>query len=360
MSLPIGAGVKMADKETARDRELLTRELNKLNKSVIVDILVTKIIPSDLSSDLLNSFLTNLIFPGSNEEELCDSDNPGKESVNDFKCSELYVSMKSEIDTLKTLVQHLELRIRDQSEIISMLKSRDNSILTEKVNMKSRNYSSHTDVNKVDEIASVGKGRQYSDVSVNTHETHQTSILEGSQNVNNVNRDKQGVQRSSSVNGGNLDQDGFIQVKRKKRRGRIGTADVSTSLEPESRFEGSADPEKKKVWVFLKRVKDDTSPDKIQRYLTNVLKTNQKDVFVKKVDTYHKINDNNCFLVGVDPKYKQTIYNDDSLWPKGVIYQRFNFVRGQKFLDNQKYKVSEDSSRQQNLKPSSFLEIPNV
>lgn len=57
----------MADKETARDRELLTRELNKLNKSVIVDILVTKIIPSDLSSDLLNSFLTNLIFPGSNK-----------------------------------------------------------------------------------------------------------------------------------------------------------------------------------------------------------------------------------------------------------------------------------------------------
>lgn len=143
----------MAANESTRDRELLTQELNKLNKRVIIDILVTKVVPSDLTSDLLRNFLTKLLTFDGNEED--GSEKPEIEIVNSDK---LYVSMKSEITTLQTLVQHLELRIDDQSEIISMLKSKDNTTFSEKVKMTSKkNFTEHPKVNNIDDDASVGR-----------------------------------------------------------------------------------------------------------------------------------------------------------------------------------------------------------
>lgn len=317
---------------------------------------MTKVVPSDLTSDLLRNFLTKLLSFNGNKED--GSEKPEIEIVNSDK---LYVSMKSEITTLQTLVQHLELCIDDQSEIISMLKSKDNTTFSEKVKMTSKkNFTEHPKVNNIDDDASVGKGQKSANTSNSTHDANAISVSTVPLKVNNnKNLGKHGI-RKSEIGGVDATDDGFIPVKRKKRKGRIGTADVGSSIDTDAYFEGSADPKTKKVWVFLKKVKDEASPDKIQRYLTTVLNTKLEDVYVKKVDTYYKTVDNNCFLVGVDPEHKQKIYNDDSLWPKGVIYQRFNFVKGQKFLNNQKYGVKHNSSQQQVPKPSSFLEIPNV
>nr|CAI5820993.1 unnamed protein product [Callosobruchus analis] len=70
--------------------------------------------------------------------------------------------------------------------------------------------------------------------------------------------------------------DGFVEVKRRRNRVvRVGTADASC-VEPDAYFEGSASPHQKRVWVFLKKVKDDVNPDRILKFLTSRLNTVRK------------------------------------------------------------------------------------
>lgn len=128
--------------------------------------------------------------------------------------------------------------------------------------------------------------------------------------------------------------DGFLPFRRNRKSGKVGTADIVSSVN--DTFEGSANSQKK-LWIFIKKVKDNATSEKIKDYLSLTLKTDAENISVKKVDTYYQTKDNNCFLIGVNSVYKNVIYND-SFWPKGVMYQRFDFIRGEKFLDNPKFK----------------------
>lgn len=150
-------------------------------------------------------------------------------------------------------------------------------------------------------------------------------------------RDPNSRQTSSRTPPESNQSNGFLQFRRKKKS-KVGTADINTSVD--ASFEGSANSQKK-LWIFIKKVKDNATSEKIKNYLTITLKAAPETIAVKKVDTYYRAIDNNCFLIGVDPIYKNDIYND-AFWPKGVIYQRFDFIRGEKFLDNPKTKNKEN------------------
>lgn len=85
-----------------------------------------------------------------------------------------------------------------------------------------------------------------------------------------------------------------------------------------------------------KKVNDTADEKIIKNYLKGKLgAASDDDIFVKKVDIYHPTKDNNCYLIGVPIIYKQTIYEVDT-WPKGVVFERFNFRKGDKFLGSTK------------------------
>lgn len=128
---------------------------------------------------------------------------------------------------------------------------------------------------------------------------------------------------------------GFIKVSRKSQRRKFGYVGKSDE-EANTDFSGSAQTSKeRKLWIFLKKVKDTANVDIIKKYLSEKLGTSTEDVSVRKVDTYHVTKDNNCYLIGVPIAHRQVVYDVDT-WPRGVVFDRFNFRKGDKFLGSSK------------------------
>lgn len=99
----------------------------------------------------------------------------------------------------------------------------------------------------------------------------------------------------------------------------------------------------KKIWLFLSRIKDHVSEDIVKKYIQEKLKNDLLEPSVRKLKTFYMRKDNNCFLVGVDFSLKEAIY-EHSFWPKGVTFERFDFRRGQHFLDNHQESVGIDNT----------------
>lgn len=110
-----------------------------------------------------------------------------------------------------------------------------------------------------------------------------------------------------------------------------------TNEETENEFEGqpAVNTKDKKIWLFISKVRDTVSAENVTTYIKKKTNLEEEKISVKKLDTWHKVEDNKCFLIGIDPAYKESVYSA-SFWPKGVAYERFNFFKGQRFLDNQK------------------------
>lgn len=165
---------------------------------------------------------------------------------------------------------------------------------------------------------------------------NQTVTSEEKRNKTNVNHNLANTLIDDNVNGHHVtDEEKFIPVKsnRKKRNfGKVGTANENE--ENISGFQGSAkSAADKKIWIFLKKVKDTANPTIIRDYMCNKLNAQESDIFVKKVDTYFMEKDKNCYLIGLNPTYKLSALKTE-FWPKGVVFDRFNFRKGEKFLDH--------------------------
>ncbi|KAG5882259.1 hypothetical protein JTB14_014956 [Gonioctena quinquepunctata] len=83
----------------------------------------------------------------------------------------------------------------------------------------------------------------------------------------------------------NIEKNDFKQPRRKRKQGRVGTADVANSIDTGDCFEGSTKSNGRKVWVLMKKVKDDATPEIIGKYLTLNLKAVSNEIAVKKVAT---------------------------------------------------------------------------
>lgn len=112
---------------------------------------------------------------------------------------------------------------------------------------------------------------------------------------------------------------------------------LGTNETTENEFEGrpTTSIKEKKLWLFISRVKDAVSLENVMAYIKKKTNLEEEKISVKRLNTWYKVENNKCFLIGVDPSVKDSVYSA-SFWPKGVAYERFNFVKGQRFLDNQK------------------------
>ncbi|KAG5875993.1 hypothetical protein JTB14_026198 [Gonioctena quinquepunctata] len=156
--------------------------------------------------------------------------------------------------------------------------------------------------------------------------------------------------------------DNFVEVKKRHRRNKnIGTNSVSEA--EEQGFEGRDNmlsSNKTKNRLFISRIKDSVSvtEDTVKKYISKKTGTHAEETSAKKLETFHKTKDNNCFLVGVNPSLKDTVYKEN-FWPRGVAFSRFNFNKGQHFLDNPRQNHNEGTEDNSfNTRSSNFLETP--
>lgn len=135
----------------------------------------------------------------------------------------------------------------------------------------------------------------------------------------------------------NSPSDDFIKVRarrRKKPRINVGTG---TTLTGETTFKSvKSDKADKKLWLFISQVKESVEEEVVKEYIMNKGKLEENEVSVTKINTRNQENLNyKCVLVGVPLKIKEEIYNNE-FWPKGINFARFDFRRGQHFLEKNK------------------------
>lgn len=125
----------MAADESTGANALLINRLNKLYKNVLIDILVNRTVPEDITCEVTKGFFENLF--SSNEED-CFQDSVSCPTIPVLEINRNHDSSKSgqkdelstlrnEVTVLNKLTSHLESRISDQTFIIELLKSERNS-----------------------------------------------------------------------------------------------------------------------------------------------------------------------------------------------------------------------------------------
>lgn len=121
----------MAELDGRPSRELLLSELNKLNKKVIIDILVTGTIGSDVTSEVLKKFFDNLFASDGNHENSATDDGsiPGRNKCceqwdNDKEASLARENnhLKKENCLLQRFNDHMEKRVKDLECIVHLVR----------------------------------------------------------------------------------------------------------------------------------------------------------------------------------------------------------------------------------------------
>lgn len=137
-----------------------------------------------------------------------------------------------------------------------------------------------------------------------------------------------------------VDSQDFTKVRRRRKKTMEGSGNGDDN------FYGRQNNEKK-IWLFITRIPDRINENNIENYIKS--RTDSNNITVKKLHTRSSRKDNQSFLIGVEPHLKQQIY-ESNFWPKKVVYDRFNFKRGQHFLQNGQTLHTEEHGR-----PNSFL-----
>lgn len=124
----------------------------------------------------------------------------------------------------------------------------------------------------------------------------------------------------------------LVTRKRRMRKQKVGTSDNSNeeSLQ-EFQARNYKKPEDKKLWLFISRAKASVDETIVKNYIAKKGVQKLEDISVKLLQTRTKLENNNCFMVGVPLDMKESIYKHE-FWPQGVQFQRFNFKVGQHFL----------------------------
>ena len=151
----------------------------------------------------------------------------------------------------------------------------------------------------------------------------------------NLERDK--INQKS--NGKNLKSQ---EMQFMKRRPNIGNG------EGDGAFHGKNE-NNRKIWLFITRVPDDVTGDNIKQYIETRTETN--DVQIKKLPTYNSKSDNQSFMIGVQPHLQNTVYQT-KFWPRKIVFDRFNFKRGRRFLDSHSHTDMENDA---DIQAESFL-----
>lgn len=166
----------------------------------------------------------------------------------------------------------------------------------------------------------------------------------GVNNANNPNPNSVNINKQAGSSTINMRDEKWNKVKPRRTR-TIGTAEIKTNNENSTTFQGR-NTEGKKLWLFISKIKTGVTEEIIKNYLTEKLKpADQEPVIVRKINTYHKTTDNECFQIGLDLKHKDKVY-ECTFWPIGVAFARFRF----NYNKSQTQNTTQDPNFQQGTK----------
>nr|CAI5824935.1 unnamed protein product [Callosobruchus analis] len=124
----------------------------------------------------------------------------------------------------------------------------------------------------------------------------------------------------------------FTEVVRRWKRRKQEKVGTNTDFGENSGFSGTAKEKSKKIWIFLKKVRDSANEDNIIQWIVDKSRgVTKQEISAKKVKTYHQRQNNNHYLIGVPPSLEKEVYSLD-FWPIGVAFDRFNFRIGQNVI----------------------------
>lgn len=130
---------------------------------------------------------------------------------------------------------------------------------------------------------------------------------------------------------------------RKKSKSHSGTSNDDADLE--HKVKDAKSKKGKKIWLFISKVKDGVTQETIKDYVSKKC-SSSSEVYVKPLDILKKSQDNNCFMIGVQPTFHSIVYQR-SFWPKDVTFEKFDFRKGRRFLDDPRYSGPQNSNNSQ-------------
>ncbi|CAH1109274.1 unnamed protein product [Psylliodes chrysocephalus] len=162
--------------------------------------------------------------------------------------------------------------------------------------------------------------------------------------TNNLMAD-QAEQMTNIININNDEGDNFKLVTKRNRKRKMGSG------MGEGAFQGKNES-LRKIWLFLTRVPETVKESDIKAFIhkktKEVHQTSIEDIEVTKLHTITTKNNNQSFMIGVNPCLQEDVYQSN-FWPRKIAYERFDFRRGQRFLNSQKSDLEASQ-------PGSFLD----
>lgn len=281
-------------------RELLISELNKLNKKTIIDILVTKTIVNDVTSDVTKNFFKFLFDNGDNHTNTAvardsngDCDKSRTFSEKECKCGEVDKEncyLKKEVSLLSRFNEHLEMRVKDLDCILQLRRIERNPVSANEKSLSSIQHLSQ-------------KSDKISDRNVNI----KPAVSSG----RNSTRTEQSAVHVNKA-GGITESGNNIDKKRTYRRSSIvGTNNVVKSI--------SAIP--KKGYLHVYRLDAKTTVSGLKGYL----KQTAPDIDFE-CELLKQSDLTASFKVMFPIVHVQSVYNPE-IWPNGAAVRRFVFRR---------------------------------
>lgn len=151
----------------------------------------------------------------------------------------------------------------------------------------------------------------------------------------NVNNEKERERIQEQQN--EQESSGFQVVRKNRKRNKKANVGSGTEMDETDFKSFKSNKEPKKIWLFISKVDESVAESAIQKYVADKCKTQIGQIVVKLLETKYKHSGFRSFMVGVPLEYKEAVYKND-FWPVDISFDRFNFIRGQHFLESSKQK----------------------
>lgn len=275
------------------NQEEIYEELNKLKKSDLIQIIITKKVSSDFKiSEKVKTIIENSkqIFTCGNNmvvNDLTSTNSTDKVSYftiqNELKCNQV------KLECSARLITELERTIKNQELIISLLKNDRNCDTNKSFNT----VATSSTIN-----SSIGKNKK--SLSIMENENDNGDVIHKS--ANSYSKSNLSVKNQSVTN------------NRNKIWGANDSLDFPCS---DDTFSGAV----KRLWLHVGKVTIGTQVSQIEKYLNKKFPDNK---FTVDELPLHPEAKTMSFKVGADFSLLEDLYNG-AVWPKGVMIQKFKF-----------------------------------
>lgn len=327
--------------------ELALRELNALTKAKLIEIILTKKLPSDVKLSESTRNLVEFEFMDTNSEngELKKIDQPDIAYKllcveSDLKCANLEIDCQKRLITeMERSISNQQLTITSQECLLKLIKESANDEI-KKYHVAESSFKLH----------GLKKNTEKPVTSDNKHqrvrETTETSgnlisdieLMEPASKLDNKSKkckqipshNKQLSDEVKEVNSMSAGKNEWKTVSRKSNS-RKGT--ICTGLSAPKHEKSPIIGVQRKRWLYLGKIAGDTSEDAILEYLCHI--SGHEEIVVKKLNT---LGLNSAFSIGAPNDEIYNVLNDKDFWPTGTLLRPFNFQnffrKGGKSMEN--------------------------